>query len=150
MIVKNTISINAPATKVWDALVNPEKTKVYMFGCETVSEWKIGDALDWKGNYEGNDMIFVKGFVLEIKPNQLLKYSVFDPNATYPDIPQNYLNVTYTLSEENGQTILTVTQDGFENAAEGEKRFAEASNNGDGWDPILIEIKKLVESEESK
>jgi uncharacterized protein YndB with AHSA1/START domain len=145
LIVKNNITINAPASKVWDALVNPEQTKKYMFGCETVSDWKPGSSLEWKGNYEGNEMVFVKGKVIEIEPNKLLKYTVIDPNAAMEDIPENYLNVTYALSEDNGQTVLTVIQDGFETAADGEKRYKDVYNNGEGWNPILVQIKKLVE-----
>ncbi len=36
LIIKNSIVIDAPQSGVWDALVNPEQTKKYMFGCETV------------------------------------------------------------------------------------------------------------------
>lgn len=143
--VISKITINAPAAKVWDALVNPEMTKKYMFGCEALSDWKIGSALLWQANYEGNDTVFVKGFIVAITRGKQLKYTVIDPFATYPDIPENYLNVTYDLKESNGQTVLTVTQDGFENAAEGEKRYTETYNNGEGWNPILVEIKKIVE-----
>jgi len=42
LLIKNTIVINAPASKVWDALVNPEQTKKYMFGCETICDWQPG------------------------------------------------------------------------------------------------------------
>ena len=145
LIVKNSIVINATTSKVWDALTNPEQTKKYMFGCETVSDWKTGSALLWKGSYEGKEMVFVKGIILNIKPNAFLKYTVIDPNASMPDIPENYLNVSYELSEQNGKTILTVSQDGFEGAADGEKRYKDVYNNGEGWNPILAEIKKLVE-----
>lgn len=143
--VISTIKINASAKETWDALVNPEKTKVYMFGCETVSDWKPGSALTWKGNYEGKEMIFVKGHVVSIEPERKLVYTVFDPNSSMEDKPENYLNVTYQLTDENGQTILTVIQDGFEGAAEGERRYKETYNNGEGWNPILVQIKKLVE-----
>lgn len=145
LIVKNTISINAPATEVWDALVNPAKTKVYMFGCETVSDWKAGSPLLWQMIHEGKEFIPVKGVVKEIQPNKFLKYSVIDPHAPYADIPENHLDVTYQLTEQNGQTSLTVIQDGFETAAEGEKRYKDVYNNGEGWNPILVQIKKLVE-----
>jgi uncharacterized protein YndB with AHSA1/START domain len=40
LFVKNSITINASPAKVWDALTNPEQTRKYMFGCETVSDWK--------------------------------------------------------------------------------------------------------------
>jgi uncharacterized protein YndB with AHSA1/START domain len=146
LVVQNSISINASPDKVWDALVNPEQTKKYMFGCETVSDWKIGSLLLWKGTYEGKEMVFVKGIILDIQPNKLLKYTVIDPNSSIPDIPENYLNVTYTLSEKEGQVNLTVVQDGFEGAADGEKRYKDVENNGEGWNPILVEIKKVVET----
>ena len=146
-IVTNSIIIKASASQVWDALTNPEQTKKYMFGCETVSDWKTGSSLLWKGSYEGKEMIFVKGFILDIQPNCILKYTVIDPNSTYPHTPENHLNVTYELSEQNGLTTLTVSQDGFENAADGEKRYTDVYNNGDGWNSILIEIKKMIESD---
>ena len=34
------VQINAPAAEVWDALVNPEKIKQYMFGTDVVTSWK--------------------------------------------------------------------------------------------------------------
>lgn len=146
LIVQNSILIKADAGKVWDALVNPEQTKKYMFGCKTVSDWKIGSSLLWQGMYEGEEMVFVKGIILDIKLSRLLKYTVIEPNATMADIPENYLNVTYELKEQSGHTNLTIFQDGFEDAADGEKRYTDVQNNGEGWNPILVEIKKLVES----
>lgn len=143
--IVNTITINAPVEDVWDALVNPEKTKIYMFGCETVSDWAEGSALLWRGNYEGKEMIFVKGHIIKIESPYLLTYSVFDPFSTMEDIPQNYLHVTYKLSANNGTTLLTVTQGDYTTVAEGERRYNEAYNNGEGWNPILVAIKNLVE-----
>ena len=143
--IKNTILFAASAEKVWDALVNPEKTKIYMFGCETVSEWKTGSTLLWKGNFEGKEMVFVKGKILEIDANKKLVYTVFDPNSTMEDIDENYLTVEYQLFEENGQTRLTVIQGDYSKVADGERRYTESYNGGEGWNPILIEIKKLVE-----
>lgn len=146
-IVSNQVSINGTLAQVWDMLTNPLKTKQYMFGCETVTDWKPGSELLWRGNYEGKEMVFVKGFVIDIIPDKLLRYSVIDPNASYPPVAENHLNVTYTLTEENDQVTLTASQDGFEAAADGDKRYEEVYNKGEGWNPILREIKKLVEAE---
>jgi uncharacterized protein YndB with AHSA1/START domain len=143
--VINTITINAPAPKVWDVLTNPEQTKKYMFGCETVSDWQEGSSLLWRMDYEGKDFVAVKGNIKEIQPEKSLVYTVFDPNSTMEDIPENYLTVTYGLTPENGQTILTVTQGDYNNVAEGEKRYKEAYNNGEGWNPILVQIKEIAE-----
>lgn len=146
LIITNQVSINAPAQEVWDALVNPEKTKEYMFGCKTVSDWKAGSGLVWRGEYNGKEVDYVKGYIVKINPAKHLAYTVIDPNnPAIPDIPENYLTVTYTLKEENGTTLLTVTQGDYSTVAEGEKRYRESYNNGEGWNPILVAIKKLVE-----
>lgn len=145
LLIKNTITINAPASKVWDVLCKPEFTKIYMFGCETVSEWTVGSELLWRAHYEGKDMVFVKGHILEISAPNKLVYSVFDPNSTMEDIPSNYLHVTYLLEEDKQSTILTVTQGDYNTVAEGERRYNESYNNGEGWNPILVQIKALAE-----
>ena len=144
--ITNEITINAPATEVWDALVNPTKTKVYMFGCEALSDWAEGSPLVWQMDYEGKPFIPVKGTVEEIDENEFLAYTVFDPTSSMPDIPENYLTVTYELSEEDGETTLTVTQGDYDTVAEGERRYTESYNNGEGWQPILVAIKALVET----
>ena len=146
LFVKNTIAINATASIVWDALTNPEQTRKYMFGCETVSDWKQGSFLEWKGNHEGKAMVFVKGNIADIIPEKLLAYTVIDPNSTIEDIPENYLTVTYDLKEQEEETILTVTQGDYSKVADSEKRYNEAYNNGEGWNPILIQIKSLAEA----
>jgi len=146
LFIKNSILINALPQKVWDALINPEKTKIYMFGCETVSDWKVGSQLLWKATYEGKEMVFVKGNIIEIKDFKKLVYTVFDPNSTMEDIPQNYLTVTYELIFDENNTTLNVTQGDYNSVADGEKRYKESYNNGEGWNPILVGIKKIVET----
>lgn len=147
LFVKSSITINAPVAKVWDALINPEKTKQYMFGCETVSDWKIGSPLLWQAEYEGKETVFVKGEIIDLQPEKYLKYTTIDPHSNIDDTSENYLTVTYELISENGKTVLNVKQGDYLIVADGERRYQEAYNNGEGWNPILEEIKKLVESE---
>lgn len=145
LTVTNTITINAPTSTVWDALVNPEQTKKYMYGCEPITTWQPGTPLLWRGEYEGQVMDFVKGDVISIEPNKKLVYTVIDPlNPNIPDIPENYLTVTYLLEETNGQTIFTVTQGDYSKVAEGEKRYQDTVAEG-GWQGVLEAIKALVE-----
>lgn len=145
LVIQNTVEILAPLGEVWDALTNPARTKQYMFGCEAVSEWKTGSPLLWKMMHDGKELIAVKGNIVSIEPPKTLSYTVFDPNSTLPDVPANYLTVTYQLSFEGGRTILNVTQGDYNKVADGERRFQESYNNGEGWNPILAEIKKMVE-----
>jgi len=91
-------------------------------------------------------MVAVKGNIVKIEPEKFLAYTTIDPNSAIEDIPENYLTVTYSLSEENEETILTVTQGDYTTVADGERRNKEAYNNGEGWNPILVEIKKIVEA----
>jgi uncharacterized protein YndB with AHSA1/START domain len=144
--IVNQIEIKAPASSVWDALTNPEMTKQYMFGCETISDWEIGSALLWQGAYEGKKMVFVKGHIKELIPYKLLSYTVIDPNGSIPDLPENYLTVSYELLQKEGSTLLKVTQGDYNKVAEGARRFEESSNGGEGWNPILKAIKELIEA----
>jgi uncharacterized protein YndB with AHSA1/START domain len=147
LIVTSTITIRASADKVWDALTNPAQTKKYMFGCEALSDWKVGSPLIWKGNFDGVELVAVKGTILKIQPGKFLAYTTIDPNnPSMPDLPENYLTVTYDLSEEGGQTILTATQGDYNTVGDGENRYRDTVDGG-GWTPILVEIKKLVEAE---
>lgn len=146
LIIQSTISIHAPAAKIWDALTNPEQTKKYMFGCEALSDWKPGSPLIWKGTFNNVEMVAVKGHILSIEPNISLVYTVIDPNnPSIPDIPANYLTVTIRLTEEEDNTRLAVSQGDYSKVAEGASRYEHSVRDG-GWEPILGQIKALVES----
>jgi uncharacterized protein YndB with AHSA1/START domain len=145
LVVENTITINAPAIKVWEVLTRPEQTKKYMFGCETVSDWKKGSTLDWVAPYEGQPVTFVTGIICEIEPHKLLAYTTIDAQAAERDAPDKSIVATYELTESQGQTTLKVSQGDFSNVVNGDKRYAEVYNNGDGWNPILVQIKAIAE-----
>jgi uncharacterized protein YndB with AHSA1/START domain len=144
LIVKDSVSISSSASKVWDVLTNPKQTKKYMFGCETVSNWKAGSSLLWKGVFNGQEMVAVKGNIIKIEPGKFLSYTTIDPNSGIEDKPENYLTVTYSLNEKNGKTDLTVTQGDYSKVGDGEKRFKETVD-GSGWNSILVQIKKIAE-----
>lgn len=145
LIIKNSIMIDAPVSKVWDLLINPQQTRKYMFGCETVSDWKVGSELLWRGVFDSVKLIAVKGHVLAFHPEKLLAYTTIDPNnAAIPDLPENYTTVTYSLTEKSGGTELTITQGDYSKVADGESRYKDSMAGG-GWSSILEEIKKIAE-----
>ena len=47
LIAKQSITINAKAENVWEVLTNPEKIKIYLFGTETITDWKVGSSIIW-------------------------------------------------------------------------------------------------------
>ncbi|GAA4460885.1 hypothetical protein GCM10023093_04510 [Nemorincola caseinilytica] len=86
--VLSQIDIAAPKEKIWDALINPDMTARYMFGCRVTTDWKPGSRVDWVGTHEGKEVTFVTGHVVTYEPYAVLEYTVIDPFATYPLRPR--------------------------------------------------------------
>lgn len=142
MIIKKTVDFNSKKEQVWDLLTNPEKTKQYMFGCEVLSEWNIGSQIIWKGKTEnGQEIIHVKGEITEIKNGEKVSFTMLDPNIGIKDIPENYVKLTYELSESESGTIFKLTQD-FEGTENAEKRYEESAS---GWDMVIDIMKKIAD-----
>ncbi len=141
-VVRRSLLLDAPVSRVWDALLRPELTRQYMYGCEAISNWQPGSPLLWKGTYEGQELVFVKGTVVEVEPERRLAYTMIDPNGGLEDLPENYLTATFALEPENGQTRLTIEQGDYTKVADGEKRYADTLS---GWDAALDGLRRVVE-----
>ena len=140
VMLRNSIRLRAGIQSVWTALTDPAMTRHYMYGCEALSDWKVGSSLVWKGAMDGK--VYVKGNIVEIQRDKLLSYTVIDPNSGIEDIPSNYLTVTLELSEEGRDTILSVTTGDFSVVADGETRYKHSLG---GWEYVLKGLKDLVE-----
>jgi uncharacterized protein YndB with AHSA1/START domain len=137
LLAKATTTIQASASEVWDALVDPEKIREYMFGTNVTSDWKEGSPITWKGEWEGK-AYEAKGVIQKMKPRQVLQYSHFSPLAGLPDKPENYHNVTIELAENGGATNVTLSQDN--NPTEKAREHSEKN-----WEMMLAGLKKFVE-----
>lgn len=145
MIIREEVVFKAKIEKVWDLLINPAMTKQYMFGCEVLSEWKIGSPVYWKGKTEdGQEVIYVKGEVLAYKEGEEVSSTTFDPNSGMKDIPENYVNLTYQLKQVKEGTLLTIIQGDFSGVEEGKKRYEESKG---GWQEIVIPLMKKLLNE---
>ena len=136
-VAKAATTIHAPVAKVWQALVNPEIIKQYLFNTEVISDWKVGSPITYRGEWEGK-AFEDKGEILEIEPEKVLKSTHWSPLSGVPDSPENYHTVTYTLSAHDDSTEVTITQDN--NATEQEKAHSEKN-----WETVLAGMKKLLE-----
>ena len=135
-VARSRMEIAAPAAAVWKALTSAEMIKKYMFGTEATSDWKVGSPITYKGVWEGKSYED-KGTILELVPNQLLKSTYWSGMSGLEDKPENYNTVTYSLSEKNGLTTLSLTQD---NNATKESATHSESN----WKKVLEGLKALV------
>ena len=134
-----SVTIDARADEVWDALTNPDKVKQYMHGTEMSTDWKVGSPIYWRGEWKGQSYED-KGTVLAFKPKEMLRYTHWSPMGGSEDRPENYHTVTYKLTGTDGKNNLTLTQDNNPSQEEADKM---AANN---WAPVLQGLKKTVES----
>ncbi|MHB1685843.1 MAG: SRPBCC family protein [Ignavibacteriaceae bacterium] len=137
LTVSKSVDINAEPSKVWNALTNPEIIKEYLFGTETVTDWKVGSEIIFQGEYDGHKYKD-KGVVRENILNELLSYSYWSGFSGLEDKPENYSLVTYGLTHNNNITKLTWTQKCYANE-EGHK------HSESGMDDFLKRIKEIVE-----
>ena len=140
LTAKANVTIHAPIAKVWDALVNPQVIKRYMFGAIAVSDWKVGSPIAWKGEWKGKPFED-KGRILELRPEERLRYSHFSPLSGAPDKPENYHQVTIELSKQEDQED-QVRLDLFQDNNKTKEARDESERN---WAMMLEGIKKAVE-----
>jgi uncharacterized protein YndB with AHSA1/START domain len=138
-IAKSSIDVDAPADKVWSALVTPDAIKQYMFGTTVISDWQVGRPIVWKGEWQGN-RYEDKGTILRNDPPRTLQYSHFSPQSGAPDRPESYHTVTIHLEPHGMQTRVVLTQDN--NPTEQVREHYEKN-----WTMMLSALKQFVEQQ---
>src|SRR5262245_19213385 len=132
-----SIFINAPVSKVWEALTDPQLIQQYLFDTKVTTDWKVGSPIIYRGMWEGKPFED-KGKVLEIEPEKLLVSSFLSASSGLPDEPENYHTVRYELASEGSGTQLTITQDNNKSAEE-------ANHSTENWNIVLEGMKKLLD-----
>lgn len=136
-VAKASMLINAPVSKVWDALTKPELIKQYLFDTDVVTDWKVGSPILYRGEWEGKPFED-KGEILAFEPEKKLASTHWSPLSGVPDTPENYHTVTYDLVSKDDKTEITITQDN--NANEQERVRSE-----ENWKSVLVGLKNLLE-----
>ena len=134
----STITLNASVQRVWDALTRPELVKLWQYGSELTTTWEVGSSIKFSVAWDGK--LFEQwGEILEVRPDELIKYSLFAPRPGLEDIPENYFIMNYILTGENGKVKLEILQeDNRPNAVQEEPQGEE--------NPVLKMLKEIVES----
>ncbi|HYN44909.1 MAG TPA: SRPBCC domain-containing protein [Candidatus Limnocylindrales bacterium] len=138
LIARASITVNSPIDNVWDALINPDKIKQYMFGTNAVSDWKEGSSIVWKGEWEGKKYED-RGGILKLEPGHKIQYSHFSPLSGLQDLPENYHIVTIELSGKGKQTLVSLLQDN--NETEEAREHSEKN-----WNMMLGGLKMFLET----
>jgi len=139
------IDINAKAENVWDALVNPEKVRQYLFGTKVSSDFKVGSPITFEGEYDGMKYKDI-GKIVEYEENSILKYSYHSSFSELEDREENYQLITYRvslisdklLSNDNMKVNLEISQENIPNEA----AKVDSEKN---WSLLLEKIKEISE-----
>lgn len=134
----SSLIINAPVQKVWDALTKPELVKQWQFGSTLITSWQPGDEIRFRAEWKSQ--VFEQwGKVLEVVPFQRIRYSLFAPRPGLEDKPENYFEMSYLLSEDDGHVRLDIIQ--------GDNRPGAIQEEPQGEENAMLKtLKSLVES----
>jgi len=136
--LSKSMTINAPAAKVWKALTDASIVKQYFFGTNVKSDWKKGSPIIWEGEWDGKKYQDT-GEILDIDPGRYIKYNYWSSMSGTENKPENYANITYTLDEQDGKTELKLTQDNIKS-----KESLEHSEQN--WMMVFGKMKEMVET----
>lgn len=139
-MAKNTsrISIDAPIEKVWAAITEAEPVKQWQYGSELQTSWEVGSSIRFVTPWEGQT--FEQwGKVLEYRPTELVRYSLFAPRPGLEDKPENYFVMSYILKEEDGKTMLEIVQEDNRPSAVQQEDTGEES-------AVLQALKRIAET----
>ena len=137
LVAKASTTINATSAAVWDALVDPDSIRKYMFGTDVTTTWREGSPIYWKGEWNGK-AYEDKGIVLSFRPPYGLEYSHYSPLSGLPDEPASYHTVTIDLKDDGHKTHVSLKQDNNPS----EEARAHSQKN---WATMLKGLKDLVE-----
>jgi len=134
----STIRIHAATEKVWKALTEPALVKQWQYGSDVITDWAVGS--DIRFSTAWGDKVFEQwGKILEIKPNALIRYSLFAPAPDREDKPENYFIMSYVLTEEDGFVKIEIIQEDNRTGAKQEAPQGEEN-------PVLQALKKVAEA----
>lgn len=134
----STVTINASKQRVWDTLTKPELVKLWQYGSNLLTDWKVGSKIEFVTEWEGN--VFKQwGTVQSFSPTDSLSYSLFAPRPGVEDKPENYLVMKYALTATGGQTKLEIIQE--DNRPHAVQEESQGEEN-----PILKGLKGVAEA----
>ena len=138
-IVSKTVRINAPTSKVWEALTDPDLMKKWMSETEIhiFTDWKVGNPFVIRGRLHGINFENW-GTVLQFEPENTL-HSHLSSLSRLPDQLENYSILEFRSAPIHAETSLTLTASNFPTESI-YKHFAFY------WNVTLEILKRLIEA----
>src|SRR5438552_11356720 len=137
LVTASWITIDVPARRVWEALTKPELIKRWFFGVDTITDWTEGSPIVHKGEWQGKPYED-KGTILKVEAPKLLVHTHWSPMSGLPDRPENYQEVSWRVSGDNGRSKLDVSEVNL--PSEEAKALSEQT-----WNLVLKKLKDVLE-----
>jgi len=107
-----SLTIHTSAATLWAALTTPESMKHWMtepgLEIDVTTTWQINTPITMSGHI--HDIPFTNhGVVRQFIPELLLEYSHLSSLSNLPDLPENYVCLTFKITSFNNHTTLTLT-----------------------------------------
>lgn len=132
------LTIRATPEKVWETLTQPAFVKLWQYGSQLKTNWKVGSEIKFVTEWEGK--VFEQwGKVLEFSPPVRLRYSLFAPRPDLEDKPENYFEMIYEVKAVGDQTHVEIIQEDHRPNAVQEPQQGEEN-------PILKLLKQVAEA----
>lgn len=121
--------VNAPLKKVWNALTDKAQMKEWYFD---IPDFELGVQNEFNFFEPGGENKFHhRGEILEVIPNEKLKYS-----WSYPEFSKEKTIVKWQLEESQDGTLVTLTHKGLENFEHLGVNFQKESFE-EGWKRLI-------------
>jgi uncharacterized protein YndB with AHSA1/START domain len=143
--IERKILLKAPRSRVWRAL-SDAKAFGDWFGVDFRGETFVaGKLVKGQVTYPGYEHIVMEIFIERLVPERLLSWrwhpAAIDPAVDYSQEPTTL--VVFELAEEEGGTLLSVVESGFDKIPPARRATAFRLNTS-GWDEQMQNIEKHV------
>ncbi|OQP43137.1 hypothetical protein A4H97_13445 [Niastella yeongjuensis] len=137
LILTKDRQIKASPEKVWSVLTENQWIEQWL-GVQMITDWKTGSPIAFTFVYKDKE-VKDKGTLLQFEVGKVLSYNYWSVFSATEDSPENYSDITFTLTPEENGILLQLTQTNFAS----QMLFAHAEKN---WADTLDTIKNLAES----
>jgi uncharacterized protein YndB with AHSA1/START domain len=145
--VQLTLLVDAAPEVIWNALTDPQLTKLYLEGLQVRGTWEIGSPLLWVETIEGAEHLRFKGQVMASLPGRRLRYTRLAADGKLPDEPGNYTTVDISFSQaRHGHTRVELWHGDFAGLPQDVRRARAA---GRLWVEALVGLKRVSEEQQA-
>lgn len=112
--INKTVNIDAPVSKVWNAMTNPALIKLWMSdsAIDVISDWQVGSPVIFRGGLHWISFEN-KGTIRQLDPEKVFQYNYLSSLSNLPDIPENYTEVRFVLTPIEDKTMVILTLSNF-------------------------------------